>query len=102
MHTEDVFYEFNYGMLIGVNFSDEILEELNEEIVALHQDVEYMKDIRDKYIYDKGDCVAAENQHQLGFMNFLGLWILLFSAIGVAAIMLGVDIYKKWKKNKNG
>lgn len=59
-----------------------------------------MKILDEDYIHDVGDCSATINDHQLDFMYFIGLWILLFAAIGVAAAMLGVEIFLNWRKSK--
>jgi hypothetical protein len=59
-----------------------------------------MKELREDYVTEAGSCTTADNAHQLTFMSFLGLWILLWAAIGVAFIILGVDVFIKWRKRK--
>ena len=59
-----------------------------------------MKELEEEYIKDASECSATENEHQLDFAYFLGLWILLFASIGLAGIILGIDIFLKWRKNK--
>ena len=102
LHTEEVFYDLNYGMIIGTNFPAADLQKLDDQIVSLHQNVEYMKELTEDYIYENDDCSASESEHQLDYMTFIGLWILLFATIGIASLILGVDIFLRWRKRKQG
>ena len=60
-----------------------------------------MKDLEEDYITDVGSCEATESEHQLDFVYFLGLWILLAGAIFIAGVILAVDVFIKWKRSKN-